>query len=761
MTVPAPLDGLVWPEDRLAEALAAAVRGAAVQALYGGGAPPSLTAKTAASAACDDLAAERVPLDDLAAAERVPLDDLTAAAAGLEADEVEIAWGDLERVLPRLAPAVLRHPAIPGLLVLPRGRGRRVILLAPDGRHRRLSAARLAHALRRPAEGRLAASVEPLLVGLSLSLRRRRRASRGLLAAHLAATPGCTGYLVALAAGGPAAWPLAAPFGSRALVPLLSLALALFAAVAAGQALYLGSWCLLGRVLVTGQSHGPGGSQGPSEGRLDRGSLLAWALLLLTLPLGRFAELAAAAALGHRAVLLLRRRLAAALLALAPASLRGEGTGRLLGRLLAAESLERLLLAAGPAVPLAVAELAGAAAVLAQGAAAAAHLALLLAALLAAAALAWRHARAQRFSAACRLALTGDLVEALSGHRTRLAQRGAAPEPLDDVRFAACHAASRRMDGAAALLRSVLPRAWLLAGLALLVPALDPAGPAPGAAAAPTLALTPALAASLGGLLLAQAGLARLAAILCDLAAARTAFGDLRPLLAGTAFTDPPALLTALTAPRPRQAAPRLVEARDLSYRPPGRPRPILAGAALTLRRGDRLLLDGASGSGKSTLAALLAGELPADSGLLLLDGLDLAATGIRAWRRRVVTVPQLHANHLFADTLAFNLLLGRGWPPSARDLGRAAGLCRDLGLGDLLDRLPAGLEQRIGEAGWQLSDGEASRVCLARALLQDPDLLILDESLAALDPENRLLALDVAAKRARTLVLIAHATPG
>jgi ATP-binding cassette, subfamily B, bacterial len=113
------------------------------------------------------------------------------------------------------------------------------------------------------------------------------------------------------------------------------------------------------------------------------------------------------------------------------------------------------------------------------------------------------------------------------------------------------------------------------------------------------------------------------------------------------------------------------------------------------------VLLDAPSGAGKSTLAAVLAAQRPADGGLLLLAGLDQATLGHLAWRRRVVAVPQLHANHLFADTLAFNLLTGRGWPPSAWDLADADALCRDLGLGPLLDRLPAGLEQRVGEAGW------------------------------------------------------------
>jgi ATP-binding cassette subfamily B protein len=121
------------------------------------------------------------------------------------------------------------------------------------------------------------------------------------------------------------------------------------------------------------------------------------------------------------------------------------------------------------------------------------------------------------------------------------------------------------------------------------------------------------------------------------------------------------------------------------------------------------------------------------------------------------VAVPQLHENHLFAETLAWNLLLGRPSPPEAAARAAAEQLCRELGLGPLLDRLPAGIDQRIGEAGWALSDGEASRVCLARALLQQPDLLILDESLAALDPATRLAVLAAAEKGACTLIVIAH----
>ena len=90
-------------------------------------------------------------------------------------------------------------------------------------------------------------------------------------------------------------------------------------------------------------------------------------------------------------------------------------------------------------------------------------------------------------------------------------------------------------------------------------------------------------------------------------------------------------------------------------------------------------------------------------------------------------------------------------------DYKEAEAVCRELGLGELLGRMPGGFEQMVGESGWQLSHGERSRLFIARALLQRADLLVLDESFAALDPENLRLALDCVLKRAPALLVIAH----
>jgi ABC-type transport system involved in cytochrome bd biosynthesis fused ATPase/permease subunit len=100
---------------------------------------------------------------------------------------------------------------------------------------------------------------------------------------------------------------------------------------------------------------------------------------------------------------------------------------------------------------------------------------------------------------------------------------------------------------------------------------------------------------------------------------------------------------------------------------------------------------------------------------------------------------------------------MGRRWPPLPEDLEMAEAICRELGLGDLLDRMPAGLEQPIGESGWQLSHGERSRLYIARALLQDADLVVLDETFGTLDPENLQRAMQCVLKRAPTLMVIAH----
>jgi ATP-binding cassette, subfamily B, bacterial len=196
---------------------------------------------------------------------------------------------------------------------------------------------------------------------------------------------------------------------------------------------------------------------------------------------------------------------------------------------------------------------------------------------------------------------------------------------------------------------------------------------------------------------------------------------------------------------------------RDLNFRHLNRRELALEACNLEIRRGERLLLEGPSGGGKSTLASLLAGLRTPESGVLLLWGFDRKTVDTTQWRQRVVVVPQFHENHIITGTLAFNLLMGRRWPPEPGDLAAAETVCSELGLGELLERMPAGLQQMVGESGWQLSHGERSRLYIARAILQDADLVILDESFGALDPESLQVTMQCVLKRVPTLLVIAH----
>jgi ATP-binding cassette subfamily B protein len=199
------------------------------------------------------------------------------------------------------------------------------------------------------------------------------------------------------------------------------------------------------------------------------------------------------------------------------------------------------------------------------------------------------------------------------------------------------------------------------------------------------------------------------------------------------------------------------MEAHDLVFRYRDRGEPVLRSCSLRILSGDRILLEGPSGGGKSTLASVLTGLRTAESGLLLASGLDRQTLGAQGWRRRVAAAPQFHENHVLTATFAFNATMGRQRVLASKDLAEVETICGELGLKDLLQRMPAGVLQMVGETGWQLSHGERSRLYIARALLQDPDLVILDESFAALDPENLRLALECVLRRARALLVIAH----
>ena len=190
----------------------------------------------------------------------------------------------------------------------------------------------------------------------------------------------------------------------------------------------------------------------------------------------------------------------------------------------------------------------------------------------------------------------------------------------------------------------------------------------------------------------------------------------------------------------------------DVEFAYPGGP-PVLRDVTLDIEAGRRVAIVGETGSGKSTFAKLLTRLMDPSRGTVLLDGIDVRDVAEESLRSSVVLVPQ--EGFLFDDTIAANARYGRLDADDATIEASAA----ELGLGDWLARLPAGLETRVGQRGDSLSAGERQLVALLRAHLADPDLLVLDEATSAVDPELE-MRINRALERlmsGRTSVTIAH----
>jgi len=181
--------------------------------------------------------------------------------------------------------------------------------------------------------------------------------------------------------------------------------------------------------------------------------------------------------------------------------------------------------------------------------------------------------------------------------------------------------------------------------------------------------------------------------------------------------------------------------------------RPALDGLDLTIGAGAHIAVTGASGAGKTTLGHLVMGFVRPTRGRLTFDGVDLRQLDGEAARRQIAWAPQ--DPHVFHTSLAANLRLAR---PEATDAD-LAGMLERVGLGAWLQGLPAGLDTVLGERGNSVSGGERQRLGVARALLADRPVLVLDEPTAHLDADNesRLRAAVLTASAGKTLLWITH----
>ncbi len=181
--------------------------------------------------------------------------------------------------------------------------------------------------------------------------------------------------------------------------------------------------------------------------------------------------------------------------------------------------------------------------------------------------------------------------------------------------------------------------------------------------------------------------------------------------------------------------------------------RPVLRGIELRLPAGSFTTLMGPSGAGKSTILDLITGLLQPQQGQVRLDGVPLGDLDLGQWRRQIGYVPQ--DNLLLHDSVLHNLTLG---DPALRPADAEAAL-RAAGAWDFVSALPEGLDSPVGEHGSRLSGGQRQRLCIARALIRRPRLLILDEATSALDPASEAaLCATLAGLRGRMTVLaISH----
>ncbi len=183
--------------------------------------------------------------------------------------------------------------------------------------------------------------------------------------------------------------------------------------------------------------------------------------------------------------------------------------------------------------------------------------------------------------------------------------------------------------------------------------------------------------------------------------------------------------------------------------------RPVLNDVSLWIPAGSFVSLVGPSGSGKTTLADLITGLHRPQSGEIYLDDMPLSDLDLAAWRSKIGYVPQ--ETLLFNQSVYRNVTLGRD-DFSEEEVRRAL---TNAGAWEFVTEMPNGLEQNIGELGSMISGGQRQRIAIARALVGDPELLILDEATTALDPDTERAICDTLQelRGSVTILAISHQT--
>jgi len=194
------------------------------------------------------------------------------------------------------------------------------------------------------------------------------------------------------------------------------------------------------------------------------------------------------------------------------------------------------------------------------------------------------------------------------------------------------------------------------------------------------------------------------------------------------------------------------IEFRDIHFCYPGREK-LFHGLMLHIQSGETLAIIGENGAGKSTLVHLLMRFAEPEKGTILIDGIDIRTVTLNSLRSQIGMVQQqvLLLNGTVGENIAF------GYPEASREAIESA--ARAAHASDFIQRLPQGFETLIGDQGVKLSGGQKQRLSLARALLKDPPILVLDEATAMFDPEGEQMFIHECRDilRQRTVILITH----
>src|SRR5580704_5099465 len=486
----------------------------------------------------------------------------------MEALATEMSYADFERRLPTLGPALLQMPGEDGFLAILTNS----TLLSPDRTKVKIDLSAVRAALCSEMEAPVLKQIQETLELAEVPVSRQARARAAILRERFSAAPIPGIWLLRL--------PPSANFWlqlRQARVPQRLVTLA--GAHALQYVLWILAWWMIG--------------QNVFSGRGSRNWLVLWGLLLLSLVPIRvlITWLQGQIAIGAGARL--KQRLFYGALRLEPDSIRHQGAGQLLGRVIESEAVEALALSGGFLALVAIIELAIAIFVLAAGAGGVLHSVLLLAWLAVAAFIGFEYYRRNRLWTDVRLSMTHDLVESMAGHRTRLAQLPPARwHDGEDEALERYLKASKTMDRSTTALLAIVPRGWLVLSLAGLFPAFARGIDSPAR-----------IAIAVGGMILAYRAFKRLSAGAWQLAGAAVAWQRVAVLFNSAKNVEQ---ASGLLPSQPKACA--ILEVQDLLFRYNHRTEPVFRNCTFQISSGDRVVLEGPSGGGKSTLAALLTG---------------------------------------------------------------------------------------------------------------------------------------------------------